>query len=131
MSHGLWRRKTSYDQNDSNTKRTRVVYNLKRSASMLTIESSEQQRIRKMVFRGGGTKGLEHLGSIEELERNGAWLDVREVWGSSAGGIISMMAGLGMSSAEIKKQMTEINFTDFMDKDTPFWSEALGFKKID
>ncbi|HBY56019.1 MAG TPA: hypothetical protein DEG23_04305, partial [Coxiellaceae bacterium] len=98
---------------------------------MLTIESSEQQRIRKMVFRGGGTKGLEHLGSIEELERNGAWLDVREVWGSSAGGIISMMAGLGMSSAEIKKQMTEINFTDFMDKDTPFWSEALGFKKID
>ncbi|OGT08388.1 MAG: hypothetical protein A2V89_02485 [Gammaproteobacteria bacterium RBG_16_37_9] len=98
---------------------------------MLTIESSEQQRIRKMVFRGGGTKGLEHLGSIEELERNGAWLDVREVWGSSAGGIVSMMAGIGMSSAEIKKQMAEINFTDFMDKDTPFWSEALGFKKID
>ena len=90
-----------------------------------------EQRLDKVIFRGGGTKGLERLGTISELERMEAWQDVREVWGSSAGGIVSMLAGLGMSSAEILEQMSKIDFKTFMDTDTPFWSQALGIKKID
>ena len=97
----------------------------------MPIDLLPEQRIRKMVFRGGGTKGLEHLGAIEELERNDAWSDVREVWGSSAGGIVSMLAGIGMNHKEIAQQMSEIDFKDFMDKDTPFWSEVLGINEAD
>ena len=90
-----------------------------------------QQRVEKVVFRGGGTKGIQLLGAIQALEAAGAWEDVREVWGSSAGGVAAMLAGLGMSADEITNIMNEIDFKAFMDKSTPFWSEALGIKNID
>lgn len=86
--------------------------------------------IENLVWEGGGVKGIAYISVIEELERTGVLDGVKRVAGSSAGGIIAMLVGLGYPSAEIKNIMSEFDFTSFLDRDNPFWSDYTYTGKL-
>lgn len=68
------------------------------------------------VFEGGGVKGIGIVGALCCLEERGYKWD--RVAGTSAGAIIAALVAVGYKAHEIKKIMLNINYRDFLDKDS-------------
>lgn len=91
------------------------------------VQISPHPPIENLVFEGGGVKGLVYVGAIEVLDERDLLKGVKRVAGSSAGGIIALLLSLGYSSNEIKEEMYNLNFKEFLDKkEKKFW-DVLGW----
>ncbi len=77
--------------------------------------------IENLVLEGGGLKGLAHIGGLEKLDEAGMYTGIKRITGSSASGIIAMLAGLGYSIDDLKEIMTSLNFLDLIDTHNSFW----------
>ncbi|MGD8371508.1 MAG: patatin-like phospholipase family protein [Syntrophobacterales bacterium] len=74
------------------------------------------------VFEGGGVKGIGLVGAISEIEKAGYILE--NLSGTSAGAIVASLLAVGYSSAELKKELEQLNYNDFKDEGL---LDKLGF----
>lgn len=66
---------------------------------------------KRIVFTGGGLRSLGHFGVLEVLEKKGLLKHVKEYIGVSAGALVGFSRMLGYTIEEIKKVVTEFDFT--------------------
>jgi NTE family protein len=74
------------------------------------------------VFEGGGVKGIGLVGAVSEVEKAGYVLE--NLAGTSAGAIVASLLAVGYSSAELKKELEQLNYNDFKDEGL---LDKLGF----
>lgn len=79
------------------------------------------QPIENLVFEGGGVKGLGYVSVVNVFQEKNLLEKVKRVAGSSAGGIIAMLLGLGYTAAEIEDEMSKMDFTQFQDAGKEYW----------
>jgi NTE family protein len=72
---------------------------------------------RNLVFEGGGVKGVAYLGALEALDEQGILSQVTRVAGASVGGLNALLLCLGYSTAETRKILWKLDFTNFLDDD--------------
>ena len=66
------------------------------------------------VFEGGGVKGIGLIGAVSEIERAG--YEFENLAGTSAGAIVASLLAVGYSSAELKKELEQLDYRDFKDE---------------
>lgn len=66
---------------------------------------------KRIVFTGGGLRSLGHFGVLEVLEKKGYLKHVKEYVGVSAGALVGFSTMLGYTIEEMKKVVTEFDFT--------------------
>jgi NTE family protein len=66
---------------------------------------------KRIVFTGGGLRSLGHYGVLEVLEKKGFLKHVKEFVGVSAGAMVGFCTMLGYTIEEMKKTVTEFDFT--------------------
>jgi NTE family protein len=75
-----------------------------------------------LVLEGGGVKGIGLVGAISVLEAAGYRFE--RVAGTSAGSIVGAMVAAGMTSAEMRDVMNELDYRAFRD---PTWLTRVPF----
>lgn len=66
---------------------------------------------KRIVFTGGGLRSLGHFGALEVLQQKGFLKHVREFIGVSAGALVGFCTMLGYTIEEMKKVVTEFDFS--------------------
>jgi len=66
---------------------------------------------KRIVFTGGGLRSLGHFGVLEVLEKKGYLKHVKEYIGVSAGAMVGFSTMLGYTIEEMKKVVTDFDFT--------------------
>lgn len=66
-----------------------------------------------LVLGGGGSRGLAHIGVLEVLVREQIPLDL--IVGTSMGGIVGVLFGLGFSPAQIAEELSPLQGASFLD----------------
>ena len=66
---------------------------------------------KRIVFTGGGLRSLGHFGVLEVLQKKGLLKHVKEYVGVSAGALVGFSTMLGYTVEEMKKVVTEFDFT--------------------
>ena len=69
-----------------------------------------QHRVVNLVFEGGGAKGALYAGILKVLEEKGIYKGVRNIGGSSAGGIIAFLLAIGNTPEQVFRKVCEIDF---------------------
>lgn len=64
-----------------------------------------------LVLGGGGSRGLAHIGVLEVLAREQIPIDL--IVGTSMGGIVAVLFGLGFSSAQIAEELSPLQGASF------------------
>ncbi|KAI8497588.1 hypothetical protein Bbelb_248940 [Branchiostoma belcheri] len=62
-----------------------------------------------LVMEGGGAKGIAYVGAVKILEDAGIMKNITRFAGTSAGAITAAMLAVGMTSEEIKREMSEVD----------------------
>ncbi|MEO0077698.1 MAG: patatin-like phospholipase family protein [candidate division WOR-3 bacterium] len=65
------------------------------------------------VFQGGGVRGIAFVGAAERVEQDYEFVNLA---GTSAGSIIAGLLAVGYTAAEIRKELTILNYLDFKDE---------------
>jgi NTE family protein len=73
------------------------------------------QNITKLVFEGGGVKGIAYAGALQVLEAKGILTTVDGVAGTSAGAITACLLSIRYSAADIKNLIEQVDFGSFSD----------------
>jgi NTE family protein len=69
----------------------------------------------KLVFEGGGVKGLAYVGALQAVEDAGLRPQVTAAAGASAGAISAALIALGYSAADLRSALMGIDLTTFED----------------
>lgn len=67
-----------------------------------------------LVLGGGGSRGLAHIGVLEVLVREGIPVDL--IVGTSMGGIVGVLFGLGLSPAQIAQELSPLQGISFINR---------------
>lgn len=67
-----------------------------------------------LVLGGGGSRGLAHIGVLEVLVREQIPIDL--IVGTSMGGIVGVLFGLGFSPAQIAEELSPLQGASFLDR---------------
>jgi NTE family protein len=67
-----------------------------------------------LVLGGGGSRGLAHIGVLEVLVREQIPVDL--IVGTSMGGIVAVLFGLGFSPAQIAEELSPLQGASFVDR---------------
>lgn len=70
--------------------------------------------IENLVFEGGGTKGAAYAGCMEVMEDLGLLSQIKQVAGTSAGSITSLLLACGSGSAGLTEAIDDTNFQSFI-----------------
>lgn len=80
----------------------------------MTVKISE---IRYLVLQGGSVRGIAYLGALEQLVHEGLIINnLKAIAGTSAGAIVAFLLTLGFSLPELCYELSNMNFTDFLDE---------------
>lgn len=74
------------------------------------LSSSNRATIQRIVFSGGGAKGIAYPGAYRALVDTGVFNEVQEMAGSSAGSIAAAMMAVGMLNDMYRDKLLGINF---------------------
>lgn len=77
------------------------------------ISKGQSPVIKNMVFEGAGIRGIAYAGVLIEFESAGLLDSLKNVGGTSAGGIIALALALGYSGTEIADIIRNTNFQKF------------------
>jgi hypothetical protein len=69
-----------------------------------------------LILKGGGAKGLAHIGAVLEIRQH--FLFDRFV-GTSAGAIVAVLLGAGLSDAELESELVKTDFSTLVHE--PWW----------
>jgi NTE family protein len=70
---------------------------------------------KKLVFEGGGVRGLAYAGAIKALDERGVLSTIERTAGTSAGSIAALLISVGYNSTEIDSIMRGLNVEKFND----------------
>lgn len=85
-----------------------------------------------LVLKGGGSKGIAHVGGLYALEEKNIIEDLKGIAGTSAGAIMAGLIATGHSPKEIEGLMKEKDFNSFLDlKNTRNEALIKALKKSD
>ena len=79
----------------------------------------QHQKIRNLVFQGGGVKGIAYVGALEQLDHLKKLDAVERVAGTSAGAITAFLLALRYTPKEIHEIVFNLNFSSFEDRWNP------------
>ena len=67
--------------------------------------------IKNLVLSGGGTKGIAHIGALKALEENGLLKNIKNIIGTSIGGIVAGLYCIGYTPDDLLKfiELFDIN----------------------
>ena len=68
--------------------------------------------IKKLVFSGGGTKGIAYVGVLKYLEENNLLKHVDTIVGTSVGAVVALLIAIGYTSDQLFKIIENVNFND-------------------
>jgi len=71
----------------------------------------------KGVFEGGGIKGIGLVGALTRVEEKG--IRFKGVAGTSAGSIVAALCAAGYTAQELKRILTEMDFSQLLDPSWP------------
>lgn len=71
--------------------------------------------IENLVFEGGGVRALAYIGALRYLEEQNLVKNIKNLAGSSAGGIIATAISLGWTSVEIETLIKQTDLRQFQD----------------
>lgn len=69
-----------------------------------------------IIFKGGGAKGLAHVGALHEIQR---YYTCNHFVGTSAGAMIAIFLGAGFSSKDLEEQLMKADFHEMIRE--PIW----------
>src|SRR4051812_43592304 len=78
-----------------------------------------------IALEGGGAKGLAHVGVLQWMEEH--HIPVDYVAGTSMGGLVGGLYAIGLTPAEIREIVTNINWDEAVVGNTPY--SALSFRR--
>jgi len=82
--------------------------------------------IERIVFSGGGAKGVVYPGSYKAMMDTGVYDSAKEFSGASAGAITAAMMAVGMSTDSFREQLLTTNFKDLMGKTVKEKGPGIG-----
>ena len=65
-------------------------------------------KINKVMFGGGGAKGIAYIGVIKFLEDNTEYFDIKEIVGVSIGSVFGLFYAIGYTSDELQHAFTKL-----------------------
>jgi NTE family protein len=71
--------------------------------------------VRRLVFEGGGVKGVAYVGALDVLAERGVLERIEAVGGASVGSITALLLAVGYSPAEIESVLLGLDFARFKD----------------
>lgn len=96
-------------------KRLREVPVLSRSIRDQNNKQTQPDHgIQRLVFSGGGAKGVVYPGSYRALQETGVLEGIKEISGSSAGAIVGTLIAFGMPVEQFRELLLATNFKDLM-----------------
>lgn len=78
-----------------------------------------KNKIKNIVFAGGGFYGYAEIGALKELENYKEYFDIQNIKGVSVGSIVASMYAVGYSADELTRIIFDLDF-DKLIKDTRF-----------
>jgi len=71
-------------------------------------------KIERLVFSGGGARGVVYPGAYAAMVETGVFNDVEEIAGSSVGALTAAFLAVGMPPSEYQTLLRETNFSDLL-----------------
>jgi len=71
--------------------------------------------ITNLVFSGGGVKCISYIGLLKYFEENNMMKDIKNIAGTSGGGIFGLMLLLGYSYIDLKNLIVSLDFQHLQD----------------
>jgi len=75
-----------------------------------------------VILKGGGAKGIAHVGALEEIRR---YYNCERFAGTSAGAIVAVLLGAGLTNEELKEELVNTDFSKLIHE--PWWRCCLNF----
>lgn len=91
----------------------------------------DNKLITNLVLGGGGSRSASYVGVFQALEEFGCQKHIKNIAGSSAGGLFGFIWTLGFTSQEISTVLKEIKFGDFGDFEINMIENFLGHCGLD
>lgn len=82
---------------------------------VLSSCSLSAQPFRKLIFEGGGMRGIAYAGALAELQKRGFLDSLNSVGGTSVGAITAMMLAAGFTPLEIENEIAQVKPRKFND----------------
>lgn len=73
-------------------------------------------KIKRLVFSGGGARGVVYSGAYAALEETGVFQDVEDIAGSSAGAITAALLAVGLSPEKFQHTLKQTDFSQLLGK---------------
>ncbi|MEC0227572.1 patatin-like phospholipase family protein [Paenibacillus alba] len=86
-------------------------------------------QFKNLIFEGGGVLGVAYVGVLEVLtDKNYNILpNIERAGGTSAGAIVALLVGLNYSLDEVRKEMENLDLSEFMDDNALFTVNTIRF----
>lgn len=89
---------------------------MQNSSTSEQFETARETIIKRVVFSGGGAKGIVYGGAYNAMKETGMFNNVEELSGTSAGAINSALLAFGMQSSEFREKLLTTNLQELMGK---------------
>lgn len=80
------------------------------------IEQKKTNIIKRLVFSGGGARGVVYSGAYAAMEETGVFQDVEALAGSSAGAITAALLAVGLPPKAFQATLKQTNFSKLLGK---------------
>lgn len=88
------------------------IKELKDQLKILEKEEQKSPKIENLVFSGGSTKGLSYIGVLTALREYGMLTDIKEVVGTSIGGLMGLFIVLKFRPEDLIEFITPLDFNN-------------------
>jgi predicted acylesterase/phospholipase RssA/WD40 repeat protein len=78
-----------------------------------------------LILKGGGAKGLAHVGALEEIRQ---YYRCERFVGTSAGAIVAVLLGAGLTNDELRDELFQTNFADLIHE--PWWRCCINLMQM-
>lgn len=92
-----------------------------------TIIKNPTINIKRLIFEGGGVKGIAIVGVLKKLEELNILNNVTEFAGSSAGAFMALLLTLNYNSDTIRRILLKTNFNLFLKNSFGFFRDGIRF----
>ena len=103
--------------NQSSNESVRSLVNNLKNGRQTEKTCRKTRKIKNIVMRGGGVKGIAFGGALLELEKSGMLENVQRVAGASAGAITAFLLAIGFQPQEFEERLRVLDFHELMDSD--------------
>ena len=85
--------------------------------------------IKRIILEGGGVKGIAFVGGLRALSDRDLISNIKQIAGSSAGGIVAVLMAVGYSISDMEQIFKDINFNKLKDDSFGFFRDSARLLK--